>query len=377
VPVSGGRDSAKEARLLAEGDDGLGGSTDSYFGSVDAIELNAASAASIVDETAILFANGQGDAAEIGLRAAMEEDQLGDSTETAWLMLFELVRQRGDKAGFEQLTMQYALRFENSAPAWFDYLTGPAVPRVEPKSGAPVVRLPQVIDANIVRPLEELKTLAATHTSLTLDASSTRAIDLVGAELLLRVINAFKRATHELIVLGAENLITPLRAILEPGRRDASDAAWMLLLEIHRLLNRQADFEETGIQYCITFEVSPPSWEPAPPNLKTRAASLTPVAGALDPHLADPLDWRGEIGNDGEPWFGKLLLSARTNNRLSVECAHLRRMSFSAASVLLSVVIRMQQGGAAVEFRNVNYLVGTLLRLMGVSAVAEIQVRRT
>jgi ABC-type transporter Mla MlaB component len=193
----------------------------------------------------------------------------------------------------------------------------------------------------------------------------------------LRVINAFKRATHELIVLGAENLITPLRAILEPGRRDASDAAWMLLLEIHRLLNRQADFEETGIQYCITFEVSPPSWEPAPPNLKTRAASLTPAVGALDPHLVDPLDWRGEIGNDGEPWFGKLLLSARTSNRLCVECAHLRRMSFSAASVLLSVVIRMQQGGAAVEFRNVNYLVGTLLRLMGVSAVAEIQVRRT
>ena len=43
----------------------------------------------------------------------------------------------------------------------------------------------------------------------------------------------------------------------------ASDAAWMLLLDVQRLLNRQADFEETGIQYCITYEVSPPSWEPS------------------------------------------------------------------------------------------------------------------
>ena len=43
----------------------------------------------------------------------------------------------------------------------------------------------------------------------------------------------------------------------------------MLLLDAHRLLNLQSEFEETGIQYCITYEVSPPSWEPFSSNIKT------------------------------------------------------------------------------------------------------------
>src|SRR5438034_257052 len=44
----------------------------------------------------------------------------------------DFLRPRGDKAGFEKLTMQYALRFENSAPGWLDY--EPTGARVDPKS---------------------------------------------------------------------------------------------------------------------------------------------------------------------------------------------------------------------------------------------------
>ena len=50
-----------------------------------------------------------------------------------------------------------------------------------------------------------------------------RSFDPVGAELLLRVINAFKRASHELLLQGADQLVTPLRAAVEAGRRDPSD----------------------------------------------------------------------------------------------------------------------------------------------------------
>lgn len=335
---------------------------------IEAIELGTSDATSALDETAILFANGQDQAAEAVLRSAIEADRLGLSTERGWLMLFEFLQQRGDKAGFERLTMQYALRFENSTPGWFDY--EPTGTRVDPKSDSPVVKLPPTIGANIVKPLEHLKALAMTNATLTLDVSDARAIDGVGAELLLRVFNAFKRASHELIVQGAEQLLNPLRSAIEPGRRDSSDACWMLLLDVHRLLNRQNDFEETGIQYCITYEVSPPSWEPFALNIKTRAFTSSA------PGLTDPLDWRGDIGGDGEPLFGRMLTSARSQARVAVECRHLRRMAFSAASALLGNVIKLQQLGTTVEFRNVNALVGALLQLLGVAAVAEIHLRR-
>jgi len=199
-----------------------------------------------------------------------------------------------------------------------------------------------------------------------------RSIDPVGAELLLRVINAFKRASHELLLQGADQLLTPLRAAVEAGRRDPSDAVWMLLLEVFRLLNRQHDFEETGIQYCITYEVSPPSWEPAPPNLKTRAA----VPQAVTPEAVDGLSWRGTLRGEGEPHFGRLMAASRVDKRLVVDCMYLKRVEFATATGMLAMVTKVRQNGASIEFRKVNYLIGALFSLLGVDAVAQIQLRR-
>ena len=370
----------------------LDGSHDDFLGSVNAIEINTSGAGSVVDEGAILFANGQEVAAEQVLRAGISSDDLGHATQNAWLMLFELLNQRGDRGDFEQLTSQFAMRFENAPPSWVEYSaasianrplmpavaqTAPAATAAPAAGGPPVVRLPVNVDANVIKSLEQLKTLATSHAALRLDASATRSVDLVGAELMLRVVTAFKRASHELMIVGAEQLINPLRAVIEPGRRDASDAGWMLLLEILRLLGRQHEFEETGIQYCITFEVSPPQWEPPPPNLKASAAVAVPASEANSaPVNESPLAWRGAIEAEGEPWFGRLAAEARLNKELQVDARQLRRMAFSAASALLTLVMKLQQAGATVEFRNVNPLVGALFQLLGITAVASVHVRR-
>jgi len=342
--------------------------SDILVGSIDAIEVNGGSS-SVLDETAILFANSQDAAAENGLRTALIAESLGAATERGWLMLLELLQQRADRAAYDQLATQFGLRFDAPAPAWISY--GDSDRPATVAAGMPVVRLPETIDAGIVKPLEEFKTLATTHPALTLDVSATRSVDLVGAELMLRVFNAFKRASHELSVRGAEQLLVALRSAVEPGRRDASDAAWMLLLEVQRLLDRQADFEETGIQYCITYEVSPPSWEPPLANIHVSGVVEAPVGRAVD-----PMDWRGEILGDGEHYLARLTVAGRTSNRLTVECRQLRRMAFSAATALLGQLIKLQQTGISVEFRNVNCLVAALWQLLGVATVADVVVRR-
>jgi anti-anti-sigma regulatory factor len=386
-PTTGGPKPAKPAAAepaqpAPAAADALDPGTDSFLGNINAIDVNTSGAGSVIDETAILFANGQDQEAEATMRHGIDTDTIGHNRQTAWRMLFELVNQRGDAAAFEQLTMQYALRFENSSPAWMDYaaaapMAAPAAP-VAGVAGGPVVALPEVVDAQIVKTLEHLKALAAQHAALTLDVSAARTVDLVGAELLLRVVNAFKRSNHELTVVGAERLLEPLRAGLEPGRRDASDAMWMLMLEVLRLLGRQTDFEETGIQYCITFEVSPPSWEPAPPSLRTLAArepaATGPAAAAID--AFDPLDWRGVIEREGEPHFGRLAIQARESKHLSVECLYLRRMAFSTATTLLTLLMKLQAAGVRVEFVNVNPLVAALFHLLGITAIAGVQSRR-
>jgi len=353
--------------------------SEDWAGNVNAFEVSAEGGGSAIEETAILFANGLIEPAEAGLRSAIQSDQLGEAAQHGWLMLFELLQQRGDKAGFDSLTIEYVLRFESSPPAWIEYKDEPglagvaaALGRPAQTASAPVIVLPESVDEGVVKHLEQLKNHSQSHQSITLDSSNVRSFDAVGAELLLRVINAFKRASHELLLQGADQLVTPLRAAVEAGRRDPSDAVWMLLLEVFRLLNRQHDFEETGIQYCITYEVSPPSWEPAPPNLKTRAA----VAQAVVPEAVDGLSWRGTLRGEGEPHFGRLMAASRVDKRLVVDCMYLKRVEFATATGMLAMVTKVRQNGATIEFRNVNYLIGALFALLGVDAVAQVQLRR-
>ncbi len=377
-------------------------------GSVNAIEVGSNSS-SLLDEAAILFANGQPDSAERGLHAALASDGLGASTERGWRMLLELQNQRGSRAVFAETAARFTRQCRMAAPVWFDYAaiaerpaasaadaagrqpadSREANPVPAPAGAVPVVVLPETIDAGIVKPLEELKSLATSHPRLLLDVGAARSVNMVGAELLLRVFNAFRRAPHELQFAGIDALQTALRRAVEPGRRDPSDAAWMLLMEVQRLQNRQADFEETGIQYCITYEVSPPSWEPPPPNIRLcqRPPSPPPPAAARSAATATPtppvtiapdgaLEWRGEILADDDPQLNRLILAARDRKPVTLDCVGLRRMAFSSASALLGHLFKLQQAGVAVEFRNVNTLVAALWQLLGIPSVAEVGMRR-
>jgi anti-anti-sigma regulatory factor len=381
--------------------------SDFMNGDALAIEVSSSVGHEAYDEVAILFANGQAGPAEAVLRETLESGAVsGPQATPGWRMLLELVQQRGDRIEFDRLAVDFAAQQGETAPAWIDYpAEGPVAtprPAVAAAAGKPpsapapaatapagepgVVVLPAALDVGIVQPLEELKRLSQQYAQLTLDASAVVSADAVGAELLLRVVKAFKKASHQLVFIGPENLIAPLRAAIEPGRRDPSDAAWMLLIEIHRLLGDQAEFEETAIQYCITFEVSPPSWEAPTANFEVRVATPRVATAVIETVAPEPapepeaaavpgLAWSGTIVRDGEPAFGLLLDGLRTDKHAVVDCTRLRRIEFNAASNLLSVLTRAVQAGCTVEFRELNPLVAQLLQLLGASALASLSLR--
>lgn len=349
-----------------DNEDGWAGGTNvNQYTGVDAIEIQTLSSGSVIEEAAILFANGQPEAAEVALRVGTQADDLGSDRPVVYRMLLEIINQRGDRAAFTDCAVEFASRCRDTPPAWFDYSREG---EVRPAATAPAVTLPAVLDAGIVKALEQLKSLTARHAVLVLDLSATRQVDLVGAQLLLRVVNAFKRASHELTFVGIDKLEDALRAAISPGRRDASDALWMLLFEVLRMRERPQAFEELGIQYCITFEVSPPSWEPAPRNLSGRA-----TAGAAGP--GGGIEWRGALDTDADRVFAKLVERARLARRLTVDCRQLRRIAFGAASALLAHLGNLRDEGISIEFHDVNPVVGALFDLLGISEVAGVKPR--
>src|SRR5690606_34690348 len=89
----------------------------------------------VFEEAAVLYSNGQSNEAAMILWQAIKENQLGQHTEQAWKMLFELYQAAGRRPEFESLAIDYASRFESSPPAWSDDLSPP--PSSFPASSTP------------------------------------------------------------------------------------------------------------------------------------------------------------------------------------------------------------------------------------------------
>ena len=331
-----------------------------------------------LEEAAILYANGQDLPAVSVLAGAVRNDRLPDT----WLMLLELYQSLGKRNEFENLAIDFAVRFETSAPAWSDAQAR----KPHAKPAAPAARAAIVfkgaLDARIVPQLEQLKKLAQRNPVLHLEFDQVTTVDTAGADLILRVFAAFQKSNHEVAISGASQLAERLRAAIEVGRRDASNAVWMLLLEIYRILGRQAAFEETSIDYCVTFEVSPPSWEPASPKyLVDDAPSAPPPAQApvtegdavLRP---DAIALGGDLVGKSDVELQRLTQFATTHNRIVVDCTQLTRVDFTAAGLLLNWAVGMRGAKKEIEFVNVGHLVAALFVVMGLHEVVPIERRK-
>jgi ABC-type transporter Mla MlaB component len=251
----------------------MGASTAFLLGAetvIGPVAISNSEAAPVIEEAAILFANGQTDMVEPILLNAIEEDALGSTPLTVWGMLFDLYQITGQRASFENLSIQYASKFEMSPPTWMACDAPQAQAAAAPRSGStPGVSFSGKLDAGIVKQLERLKNMAEMSNVLRLEFARVNAVDAIGCGLLLSVLKKLQKSGHNLILVGAAELAEKIRAILMVGRRDETEAPWLLLLELLRLLNRESEFEENSIDYCVTFEVSTPALESPQDNVVT------------------------------------------------------------------------------------------------------------
>jgi ABC-type transporter Mla MlaB component len=333
----------------------------------------------VIEEAAILYANGQ----DLPAVAVLGQAFRADRTPETWLMLLDLYQSLGKRQEFEELAIEYAVQFETSAPAWSDAHTRKPTQR----PGTPAQRASIVfkgsLDVRIVPQLEQLKKLAQRHPALHLAFEQVTSVDPQGADLILRVFAAFQKSNHEVVVSGASQLAERLREAIEVGRRDPSNAVWMLLLEIYRILGRQAAFEETSIDYCVTYEVSPPSWEPASAKfvIEDAGADPTPIddgTGIADSALGpDHVALTGELVGKSEAELSQLTQFANERARIVVDCARLVRVDFTAAGLLLNWAVGMRGQRKDIEFVNVGHLVAALFVVMGLHEVVPIERRKT
>jgi ABC-type transporter Mla MlaB component len=349
---------------------GMGTTTEFLLGGHTAIiEIAPPSseAAAVIEEAAIMYANGQGELAEQMLRNAIEEDQLEDVTRNAWGMLFDLYQLTGKQEEFENLSIAYASKFETSPPAWTGGIQAQrsAAP---PANATPTIRFTGKLDGAVEKQVERVRKLAENRHSVRLEFVRIAAVDPQACSLLLDLLKRLQKSGHDLILVGASELADGVRALLEVGRRDDTEDAWLLLLEILRLLNREQEFEEASIDYCVTFEVSPPAFTP-PQNKVTTAATEAPPAaeGFMMPALIE-----GSV----DSLIVRLIAYSDKHNPAIVDCSQLARIEFNAASRLLTGLAPFCSIGKSIEFHHVNRLVTELFNVIGLNDIVHIAPRK-
>jgi ABC-type transporter Mla MlaB component len=335
-----------------------------------AVALSVSETVPVIEEAAILYANGQMRAAEQMLHQAIEENHLGDAAVTVWNMLFDLYLVTGKRDEFEQLSIAFANKFETSPPTWVD-ITDQRHTAVAATSSVPVVHFPARLDQGIAKQLERVQNLAASHRTLRLEFVRVTEVDPVGCGILLNVLTRLQKSGNDLVLVGSHELAEKIRGIIEVGRRDETEAPWLLLLELLRLLNLEKEFEEASIDYCVTFEVSPPAFV-APQNKVTTAVDEMPETKAPDDQFAMPRVIEGKT----DELVSAIVNHAKDHKPAILDCSRLMRVDFGAAGQLLTSLAPMIGEGMQLELRDVNHLVLALLRIIGFTDLARVVPRK-
>jgi anti-anti-sigma regulatory factor len=213
-----------------------------------------------------------------------------------------------------------------------------------------------------------------------IDWGATEALAANAIGPLADVVAQWAKSPVQLRFRNVHQLERALRAVTPPGNKSINQAAWQLRMDVLRILGLQDDFELVALEHCVTYEVSPPSWEPMPATLVAVASgSMRASAWAAGPSVLAGDDAVELIGNlEGRIQDVLLALREHAADRREVvlQCRRLVRVDFGAAGELLNEIVALKAAGKYLRLRDVNHLVAALLSVMGIPELADVRLRR-
>ena len=323
-----------------------------------------------LSEAAELHANGDDLAACKSLELAIRNaGALGEFVAAAWLCLFELLILLGRRTAFEQLALAYAKRFEQSPPAW----TEPALQAVEmgmTTGGSAQISLTGTLNATIGETLKKVMQMAQTSSVVRLELSKLTDANNDGCTLLRRALTALKKAGRECLLGSPQVLADILTKKVEMGKRE-DEAMWMVLLDLYQMIGDQNAFEDAAVNYAVTFEVSPPSWDAkAIPSSKDAETSLDIETNSGGFAL------RGQLVGASAADFAGIDVLAQTEGAIEIDASALVRIDAASADQLRAKLESLKQAGRSVELKNLSPLTRIFLMVRDFTAVAKLVARK-
>jgi anti-anti-sigma regulatory factor len=322
----------------------------------------------LLENAALLYAGGQAAPARALLEEGVAKDHETKQSPLAWLALFDLLQRANDRPAFDQLTLQYVVQFERSAPAWEE----PVVTRTDAQrkaSAGSFVAIAGRLSAASATQLQGLRRIVEQRVAdARLDLSAVISFDDPGARLLADLLAQARKARLALTIERPEKLRMALEPMLRKGR-DGGQGAWLLTLELMQWQHEQAGFEDRAVDFAVAFEVSPPSWEP-PPRLETVPEVDPGAASAASGKVhgdRETVVWQGAMVGSSVPQIKQLADHAHGRHLVSVDMSGVERVDFVSAGALLNAIGRIESERKTVQFMGASPMVRALLLLIGIS----------
>lgn len=199
------------------------------------------------------------------LNAAGTSMEVADGMAAA---LFDLYRGTGQQASFESLALECAQRFGRSAPGWFstpqelgrERLPTPAAVIKKPATARRIWQCPAELDEADVLQLRAF--IQDQPQPCCLDWGHLQTMTPRAAEQLSELMARWCDQVMRLCFDGQESLQLLLQACTPMGDSSVPSYWWQLRLDLLRLLRLPNEFEQVAIDFCVTYELSPPSWVP-------------------------------------------------------------------------------------------------------------------
>jgi ABC-type transporter Mla MlaB component len=186
-----------------------------------------------------------------------------------------------------------------------------------------------------------------------------------------------------LVFSGTEVLNTTLQKATPVGDRAIDPAWWHLRLEALRVQGAHETYENVALDYCMTYEVSPPSWLESNCTYEVAQDQTALVLGdeepdteaaalVSEPRAVTALELKGNLLTDVAPLMDQMLQQLPAGEPMTIQCGRLVRVDFAAAGTLLNWLAALPSTSPQIQFVGMPRLVGALFHVMGVTEYASV-----
>lgn len=356
-----------------------------------------------LEEAAIRFANGDDAGAESSLLQALRRDAIAPEAALSWAAaLLDLYWVTSQCEKFDYAVIEFSQRFGDMTPVWVRASNAADAQDSQVRRLADT--LPRDLNDGVasdaiwdcpaeltVAAMEQLcESMGAHPMPWHLGWSRLEHITPPAMPFMGELFASLPDEPVDMRFTGTDTLVQVLRKMTPSGQRDIPIYWWAVRLNALRTMQLYDEFELAALDYCVTYEVSPPAWVPARchfVDLSVQAPTFANMVDAGMPHIegqsgvapldldtisAIRLELSGNVLGDATQVLAAAGGPFDSGDRVIVSCAQLVRIDFSAAGSILNWVAARQSEGCHVQFRDVHRLVAAFFNMIGMNEHAQV-----